>query len=257
MTKRYPTYAVIAPTTKQRLEAIARRAHSELLADDELPDTWEVVAGTAQHAAIWDFDPAGDFGYELAPFVSRLVAGTVYLAQRHEHTAGCMAYEGGGATGEVRETPENLAQRLGVPFPERADIPPERQWSVCVVEGARPESVMNVLDLTPEDREVVSVESHPLGAIVFATDESSILGIPSMLVGPGLTTVTTYAVERSRGDLLTVWMYRDGEIRWFFTTDDSFGLGPRTADRSWDIKGAKDVAGVLTALQIPPALLGW
>jgi hypothetical protein len=153
--------------------------------------------------------------------------------------------------------PEKLAQRLGVPFPERPDISPEQRWSVCVVEGASPESVMKALDLTPEDLEVVRVDSHPLGTIVYATDESSVLGIPAMLVGPGLAAVTTYGVERAHGDVLTVWLYRDGKISRFFTTDETFGLGPPTADRSWEIKGAKNVDGILAALQIPPALLAW
>ncbi|HEX5064042.1 MAG TPA: hypothetical protein VFV99_31900 [Kofleriaceae bacterium] len=225
--------------------------------EDEVEKTWEVVAGTGKYAAIWDYDPAGDSAYQVAPIISRAVRGTVYVAQLHKHLYGVSAYKGGRALDDVVEAPLRLANRLGVPFPPSPVVSPEAEWSVCIVDGAPPDLVNSALDLTPEDRVVVRVDPHPLGTIIYASDRSPVLGVPSMVKGRGLEHATTYAVERSHGDALTIWVYRKGEIILYFCTDERLGLGPPNADRTWDIKGARDVDAILAALSIPPALLGW
>jgi len=255
-TPRSPTYAIIAPATTKQLLALVEKALESPDSDDEPDRTWEIVGGTKQYAALWDYDPAGDNAYVLAPMVSRAVRGTVFIAQLNKYTYGSYAYERGQAGDKVLETPEKLATRLGVPFPPRADISSERAWSVCVVEGAVPEIVNSVLDLTPEDRAVVKVQPHPLGTIIFASDESPVLGVGGMVKGDALEHAMTYAIERSHGDVLQIWIYRDGDVISFFTTDESLGLGPPRADRTWDIKGAREIDGILAVLQIPPALLG-
>jgi hypothetical protein len=119
--KYYPTYAVIAAASPDWLERKAREIHHELLPScqyDELLYDWQVVSGVKNHSAVWDFDPAGDMAWELAPLLSAQIKGKVYLAQLHEHTRGSYEYEEGKALGEIPEDPEKLAYRLGVPFPE-------------------------------------------------------------------------------------------------------------------------------------------
>jgi len=261
MKERYPTCALIVPTTATQLAEKARQAYKAFVSpnspDDEALPQWLVVAGSKQHAALWDFDPAGDLFYELAPRISQLVEGKLYIAQLNERLFGSYAYEGGIGLGSLSENPNDLASRLGVPFPPRNSVSSSEEWSVCVVEGAGSEKLRSVLELPPEDRKVVRVETHPLGSIIFASDGSPVLGIGSMLTSPELEQTTTYCVERSRGDLVRIWISRKGKTVQFFTSDESLGPGPPTAERIWDIKGAKDIAGILSVLQIPPRLLGW
>jgi hypothetical protein len=261
MTARYPTYALIVGASAEQLLDAARRAYRVLRVDDDdhaqLPDDWEIAPGTKQHAALWDYEQAGDGAYELAPLISRWIRGPVYVAQLQERLYGVYVYVDGAGGGAVDESPERLAERLGVPFPPRASATPDDEWSVVVVEGAKPEDLRESLDLEPEDRDIVKIEPHALGAIVYALDGSSVGGIGPMVHGPALASATAYVLERSRGDLLQVWIYRRSVAVQYFSSDESVALGPPSADRVWEIKGANDPPAILAALHVPPAKLGW
>jgi hypothetical protein len=251
---RYPSYAVIARATPDALADAAARARGELGLSD---DGWEIQPGPKGYTALWDFTPGGGTAYAIAPLISKQVAGTIYVAQLDEHLHGTSAYERGKSLGEVEEGPVELAARLGVPFPSRPVVFPGRKWSVVIVEGAGPAVVEPSLGLDPSGREVVRVEDHPLGTMIYAVDDSGVTGLGPLVAGPGLETVTTYELERSfDGDLLQAWIYRGGTMTHFFTSDDSYGLGPPSVDRVWAIKSAGTVRGIVEALQVPVELLG-
>ena len=116
----HPTYAIIVPAGRAWLEARVRdalRKALHLAEGEQISYEWEVVGDESQYSAMRGFD-AGDIAWDLAALFSADVAGKVYIAHLNEHTRGSYVYEGGNGLGEIDESPNALAKRLGLPFPE-------------------------------------------------------------------------------------------------------------------------------------------
>jgi hypothetical protein len=174
------TWALLAPTKPEKLEALAKEYWRDELGGsdrDYAEEGWEVMGGTSDHSAILDRNPGSEYTHDpqLAEHVSLKLPGKVYVLYLNERLADAdsvAVYEAGEQTGQ-RSLPYDLARSLGIRLAgDDVDVEHDLRTAhkvkgVIVVEGVSAQDVARALDMNEPPRGPLHILDGEAGVIIY------------------------------------------------------------------------------------------
>jgi hypothetical protein len=259
-----PTWALLAPVGRGKLDALAQEYWREQVSEDEDDydkEGWEIVGGTGDYSAVVDRNPGSEYTHDtpLAERLSRALKRPVYVLYLNEGFAAAdpvAVYENGRQTGQ-RPRPYEVARSLGVTLPADSEAErggtPRSVRAVVIVEAGSAADVARALDMKEPPRGPVHIVDGPAGAI-FYNDASPYVPAVAGRLSNAFPEKNVYTVSTGpqKGAFVAL-VTRGGQDVGVFLSPAPADPGDRAVLDS--VKGETTPQGIAAALGVPPGLM--
>jgi hypothetical protein len=243
-------WAVFAPLQTADLDRIAEHEWNREFPFAIDPPPWETVSGNQAYNALISREPGSEGSDRVfAKTFSKLARGkTVYSLWFDIDRRRVFEWKNGREVSSREEAPESIAESLGFTVAGSTTPPDDKDVSAVVVVDASLDEVRRALGEFA-NADWLHLAQGPVGVLITASDGP--LGTQAWDVAEALPSAIVYFVQRRPEDFSVLVLRGSNEVGRFRTPglDDDTPMLP-------DIRGARTVLTILSALGIPPGALG-